>query len=151
MTDRDRMLPLYGAKIELDYGLTINQMIPVRLKKRKNHRASVHTIERKPGEAFNFIESNKHLTPAESIQLMQRVSNLKINNIQADLEQPLVTLKSKRQSIMTNNRPVPIAIERTNILELGGHTKNDPDDFSRQTTNDLPASNTYAYAPTQIA
>ena len=68
MTDRDRTLPVYGAKIDLDYGLTINQMIPVRQKKRKSHRASVLTIERKQlGEAFNFVESNKQLAPTESI------------------------------------------------------------------------------------
>lgn len=30
MTDRDRMMPVYGVKVELDFGLTINNLITVR-------------------------------------------------------------------------------------------------------------------------
>lgn len=68
MSDRDHMLPVYGAKIDLDYGLTIHQMIPVRQKKRKSHKADDFKIERKQlGEAFNFVECNKQLVPTESI------------------------------------------------------------------------------------
>ena len=55
--------------------------------------------------------------------------------------------------MVTSNRahPAPVVIERTKVFEQGGDHNYDPDDFSRQTTNDLPVTNMYAYAPTQIA
>ena len=58
MTDRDRMMPVYGVKVELDFGLTVNNLITVRQKRKKASHKAVNNAptERKPGDAFNFVE-----------------------------------------------------------------------------------------------
>lgn len=145
-------MPVYGVQLDLDFALSVNSRVTVR-QKLKNHKGKAvnAATERKPVDTFNFIESNKRIVvPPEP----ERISKVRINNIEIDLQPPQSSFKTKRHSMLNKVQPSPLLHtekQKSKVVDFSFGA----DDFARQTTNDMPVTNflmpeNYAYAPIKV-